>query len=127
MNAFQQPCHQARNGGHAIEDVRRIVRTGPDIGPAEGVDKMARILDFNWADEADLVVRPVQAVAMYQRQNGVVIRQQKSGDRDSDDVVTIPHHALGLFIHRLQTIYDNTTIEARYDELPEIFNTAAAE
>jgi hypothetical protein len=88
---------------------------------------MGKIIDFNWANESAWVVRPVQAVAVYPGQHGVVIRQQRMPDRDNDDVVTIPHHSLGIFINRLQSIYDNNCIDATYEEVPEMFPTHAAE
>jgi hypothetical protein len=87
---------------------------------------MARVIDFNWA-EADVVVHPVQAVAVYPGQAGVIIRQQKSSDRDRDDLVAIPYHSLGLFISRLQAIHFNSTIESIPDNESELIDVYAAE
>jgi hypothetical protein len=72
---------------------------------------MARVLEFNWT-EADLVVQPVQAVVVYPAQNGVVIRQQKTPERDCDDVVNVPHHALDRLIRRLQMLQNANIINA---------------
>lgn len=87
---------------------------------------MARVIEFNWA-EADIVVHPVQAVAVYPGQAGVIIRQQKSSDRDRDDLITIPHHALGLFISRLQSIHFGNTIDQLPDNASELIDVYAVE
>jgi hypothetical protein len=87
---------------------------------------MARVIEFNWA-EADVVVHPVQAVAVYPGQAGVIIRQQKGLDRDRDDVVTIPHHSLEYFISRLQAIHFSSTIESIPDNESELIDVYAAE
>jgi hypothetical protein len=84
---------------------------------------MARVVEFNWS-EADLVVQPVQAVAVYPAQNGVVIRQQKASERDRDDVVNLPHHAVAMLIRRLQMLQNTSVInvdEIANEELAEIF------
>jgi hypothetical protein len=85
---------------------------------------MARGLEFNWS-EADLVVHPVQAVAAYPTQQGVVIRQQKRTERgDRDDVIMIPHHAVTMLIRRLQHLQNTSVIsvdDVANSELAEIF------
>lgn len=87
---------------------------------------MARILEFNWT-EADLVVQPVQAVAVYPAQNGVIIRQQKSSERDHDDVVNLPHHAIAMVIRRLQMLQNTSVINADEIENAELAEIFAAE
>ncbi len=87
---------------------------------------MARILEFNWT-EADLVVQPVQAVAVYPAQNGVIIRQQKSSERDRDDVVNLPHHAIAMLIRRLQMLQNTSVINAEEIENTELAEIFAAE
>lgn len=91
-----------------------------------GVRDMARVIEFNWA-EADVVVHPVQAVTVYPGQAGVIIRQQKASDRERDDLVTIPHHALGLFISRLQAIHFGNTIDSLPDAESELIDVYAVE
>jgi hypothetical protein len=87
---------------------------------------MARVIEFNWA-EADVVVHPVQAVAVYPGQAGVIIRQQKGSERDRDDLISIPHHSLGLFISRLQAIHFGNTIDQVPDDDSELIDVYAAE
>lgn len=87
---------------------------------------MARVIEFNWV-EADIVVHPVQAVAVYPGQAGVIIRQQKALDRDRDDLISIPHHALGVFISRLQAIHYGNTIEAVPDASSELIDVYAVD
>ena len=86
---------------------------------------MTRVLEFNWT-EADLVVQPVQAVVVYPLHNGIVIRQQKSTERDRDDMVNVPYHALNRLIRRLQVL-QNVDIVSDEDipaaEFVEIFPT----
>ncbi|MGB5078115.1 MAG: hypothetical protein WBO17_11600 [Sphingorhabdus sp.] len=87
---------------------------------------MAGVSEFNWA-EADLVVHPVQAVVAYPGQNGVVIRQQRASERDRDDVITIPHHAINRFIRQLQLLENSTVINAEEFESNELVEILAAE
>jgi hypothetical protein len=87
---------------------------------------MPRVIEFNWA-EADVIVHPVQAVAVYPGQAGVIIRQQKSSERERDDLISIPHHSLGLFISRLQAIHFGNTIEQMPEDDGELIDVYAAE
>ena len=87
---------------------------------------MGRVLEFNWS-EADLVVHPVQAVVVYPAQNGVVIRQQKSADRDRDDMITIPHHGIDRLIRRLQMLQNSSIISAEEIETAELVEIFPAE
>ena len=70
---------------------------------------MARGMEFNLSD-ADLVVHPVQAVTAYPTQQCVVIRQQRKSDRDRDEVIMIPHHAVNMLIRRLQHLQNTSVI-----------------
>ncbi len=84
---------------------------------------MARGLEFNWSD-ADLVVHPVQAVTAYPTHQGVVIRQQRKSERDRDEVIMVPHHAVNMLIRRLQHLQNTSVIsveEVANSELAEIF------
>ena len=84
---------------------------------------MARGLEFNWSD-ADLVVHPVQAVTAYPTHQGVVIRQQRKSERDRDEMITVPHHAVTMLIRRLQHLQNTSVInvdEMGNSELVEIF------
>jgi hypothetical protein len=84
---------------------------------------MARGVEFNWS-EADMVVHPVQAVAAYPTQQGVIIRQQKKSERDRDEVIIIPHHAVSMLIRRLQHLQNTSVIsvdDVANSELAEIF------
>ena len=84
---------------------------------------MARGLEFNWS-EADLVVHPVQAIAAYSTPQGLILRQQRRSERERDDVITIPHHAVNLLIRRLQQFQNTSVIsmeEVGNSELVEIF------
>ena len=87
---------------------------------------MARTTDFNW-EEADLVIHPVQAVVAYSGQSGVVIRQQRSSDRDRDDVINIPHHAIDRLVHRLQLLQNASVISMEEIESSELVEIFAAE
>jgi hypothetical protein len=116
--------HQDRIGGHVARPLCDILY--PNRIWVTGERKMARVIEFNWA-EADIVVHPVQAVAVYPGQAGVIIRQQKSSERDRDDLITIPHHALGLFIGRLQSIHYGNTIEAVPDTSSELIDVYAVD
>lgn len=84
---------------------------------------MARGMEFNWS-EVDLVVHPVQAVAAYPTHQGVVIRQQKKSERDRDEVIMVPHHAVTMLIRRLQHLQNTSVMsveEVANSELAEIF------
>lgn len=87
---------------------------------------MARDLEFDWT-VAELVVQPVQAVVAYPVQNGVVIRQQKALDRDRDEVVNVPHHALYRLITRLQELQNADLINAEDIGNAELVEILAAE
>lgn len=87
---------------------------------------MTRDLEFDWA-EAELVVQPVQAVVVYPAQNGVVIRQQKARERDRDDVVSVPHHALYRLIRRLQSLQNADFVNAEDIGATELVEILAAE
>ncbi len=84
---------------------------------------MTRVLEFDWT-EADVVVEPVQAVVVYPLQDGIVIRQKKSTERERDDMVNIPYYALNRLIRRLQLL-QNAEIVSDEDipaaEFVEIF------
>lgn len=88
--------------------------------------KMARDLEFDWTT-AELVVQPVQAVVVYPFQNGVVIRQQKASDRDRDEVVSVPHHALYRLILKLQELQNADFINAEDMGTAELVEILAAE
>lgn len=88
--------------------------------------KMGRDLEFDWT-AAELVVQPVQAVVVYPAQNGVVIRQQKALDRDRDEVINVPHHALYRLILRLQELQNSDFIDADEIESAELVEILAAE
>ncbi len=87
---------------------------------------MTRDLEFDWA-EAELVVQPVQAVVVYPAQNGVVIRHQKARERDRDDVVSVPHHALYRLIRRLQSLQNADFVNAEDIGATELVEILAAE
>ena len=88
--------------------------------------KMGRDLEFDWT-VAELVVQPVQAVVVYPAQNGVVIRQQKASDRDRDEVINVPNHALYRLILRLQELQNADFIDADEIETAELVEILAAE
>lgn len=87
---------------------------------------MAQDVEFDWS-EAELVVLPVQAVVVYPAQNGVVIRQQKARERDRDDVVNVPHHALYRLIRRLQILQNADFVNADDTGNAELVEILAAE
>lgn len=87
---------------------------------------MAQDFEFDWS-EAELVVLPVQAVVVYPAQNGVVIRQQKARERDRDDVVSVPHHALYRLIRRLQILQNADFVNADDTGNAELVEILAAE
>ena len=87
---------------------------------------MAQDFEFDWS-EVELVVLPVQAVVVYPAQNGVVIRQQKARERDRDDVVNVPHHALYRLIRRLQMLQNADFINAEDTGNAELVEILAAE
>jgi hypothetical protein len=91
-----------------------------------GEKKMARVVEFNWT-EADLIVHPVQAVAVYPAQNGVVIRQQKASERERDDAITVPHHSLDRLIRRLQMLQNTSVINAEEIETAELVEIFSGE
>ena len=87
---------------------------------------MARDLEFDWTD-AELVVHPVRAVVVYPAQNGVVIRHQRSTERDRDDVISVPHHSLYRLIRKLQMFQNADFVNAEEVGTAELVEILAAE
>ncbi len=59
--------------------------------------------DFDWIIR-ELVVQPARAVAVYFDGCDIVIRQQKKGDQNDDDMVLIPAASIPDLIKALQTL-----------------------
>ena len=87
---------------------------------------MAAVKEFNWA-EADLVIYPVQAVVAYPGHNGIVIRQQGLTERDGDEVINIPHHAIDRLVRRLRILQNTNVINAEEFDSAELVEIFAAE
>jgi hypothetical protein len=58
--------------------------------------------EFKWDDDEAVVVKPVQAIAVYRNGFGhVVIRQEKSSFQDDDPYIVVPQPALRKLIEAL--------------------------
>ena len=76
--------------------------------------------EFDWHNDARVVVRPVLAVAAYADADGVVVLQQRAPDQDRDPSVLIPYHGLRAFIERLEAIEAGNDYEdASYEDVAE--------
>lgn len=58
--------------------------------------------EFKWDDDEAVVVKPVQAIAVYRNGFGhVVIRQERSSFQDDDPYVVVPQSELRRLIDAL--------------------------
>jgi len=58
--------------------------------------------DFKWDDEDTVVVKPVQAIAVYRNGFGhVVIRQERAAYQEDDPYVIVPQSELRKLIEAL--------------------------
>jgi len=60
--------------------------------------------EFKWDDDEAVVIKPVQAIAVYRNSLGhVVIRQERSSFQDDDPYVVVPQSELRKLIDALNT------------------------
>lgn len=58
--------------------------------------------EFKWDDDETVIVKPVQAIAVYQNSFGhVVIRQERAAYQDDDPYVVVPQSELRKLIDAL--------------------------
>lgn len=58
--------------------------------------------DFKWDDDQTIVVKPVQAIAVYRNSmDYVVIRQEKASFQDDDPYIVVPQSELRKLIEAL--------------------------
>ena len=58
--------------------------------------------EFSWDDDQTVVVKPVQAIAIYRNSfNHVVIRQEKANFQEDDPYVVVPQNELRKLIDAL--------------------------
>ena len=69
----------------------------------------------------------MQAVVVYPTENGVAIRQQKALERNRDDVISVPYHALYRLIRRLQVLQNADFVNAEDNGNAELVEILAAE
>lgn len=57
---------------------------------------------FDWADKRSIVVRRVDAIAIYINDEGDIIIRQQHAHQPLDSIVTIPAHSVYAVLERLQ-------------------------
>ena len=80
--------------------------------------------DFQWASDEDVIVREQSAIAVYaNRQGGIVIRQERAWDEDSDVFIVIqPVFAATVASSIMRALGDNAPLA-----LPAPSDSTAAE
>jgi hypothetical protein len=60
---------------------------------------------FDWSDDEDIVLREQQSIAIYwNKQNSLVIRQERRWDQEEDVCIIITAENIGAFIDRLTDV-----------------------
>ena len=58
--------------------------------------------EFKWDDDEDVVVKPVQAIAVYRNKaEHIVIRQEQNAYQDDDSYIVVPRSELPKLIEAL--------------------------
>jgi hypothetical protein len=87
---------------HAVEsDTKHSTR---DVVPFSEARPTAEP-DFNWTDNASIVLREQPATAVYfNTQNGLVIRQERSRDREEDTFIVVAEESVQHFLDKITDI-----------------------
>ncbi|WP_143270202.1 hypothetical protein [Bradyrhizobium sp. Ghvi] len=93
------PDQLEQKSGKALEEP---LLAAAEEAARDARDKERDYDDFDWSSDQSVVLREQRATAVYRnRWNGLVIRQEKSWDEESDPFLVITQENCDVFVDRL--------------------------